>query len=88
MFSICTCDTHCKDEATHWIPAVRAAGRATSGISLYKAGATSVDYLEVRRVNASNFGQNGITLNRAAGAGYMRNVVITDTLTFSNPGDL
>ena len=66
--------------------AVDTAGKATSGIWVYREGANAVAYLEVSRVNASNFGQNGITLARNTGAGYIRNVVITDTFTFSNPG--
>ena len=64
------------------------AGRATSGISVYKAGAGDVDYLRVQRVNATNFGQHGITVYRSNAAGYIRSVVITDTYLFGNPGRL
>ena len=62
------------------------AGRPSSGIFVYKEGANNVDYLEIRRVKASNFTLVGMGTNRAVGAGFMTNVVITDCTVFDNPG--
>ena len=53
---------------------------------MYKEGVGDVNFLHVRRVNATQFAQNGITVFRGPAAGYIRNVVITDTYTFMNPG--
>ena len=43
-------------------------------------------YLEIRRVNISNFAANAITLTRDKTAGYISNVTITDAATFNIPG--